>query len=85
MPKLREQFRLKIIAKHYSRRTGKVYESRIRPYIRFHRNRHPRGMEAEEVSAFLSHLAAERRVAASTQNQALSPLLLGNCVDHPGW
>jgi site-specific recombinase XerD len=75
MPKLLEQFRLKIIAKHYSRPTRKVYESWIRRYIRFHRNRHPRDMGAEEVSAFLSHLASERRVAASTQNQALSALL----------
>ena len=75
MPRLLEQFRLKILAKHYSRRTRKVYESWIRRYIRFHRNRHPRDMGAEEVSAFLSHLASERRVAASTQNQALSALL----------
>jgi integron integrase len=75
MPTLLEQFRLKILAKHFSRRTGKAYEAWIRRYISFHGGRHPRDMGAPEVTAFLSYLASERKVAASTQNQALSALL----------
>jgi integron integrase len=47
----------------------------IRRYILFHHKRHPREMGAKEIEAFLTHLAIQRRVAASTQNQALSALL----------
>ena len=61
--------------KHYSLRTEKTYGEWIRRYILYHGRRHPREMGAEEVTAFLTHLAAERDVAASTQNQALSALL----------
>jgi integron integrase len=75
MSKLIEDFRLAIVAKHYSRRTRKAYESWIRRYIRFHGMRHPREMGAKEVTDYLSHLASQKRVAASTQNQALSALL----------
>ena len=75
MAKLIEQFRLTIVAKHYSRRTRKAYEGWIRRYIKFHGTRHPKDMGGKEVEEFLSYLASERKVAASTQNQALSALL----------
>ena len=73
--RLAERFRDAIRARHYSRRTGKAYWYWIRYFIFFHGKRHPAGMGAAEVSAFLSWLAAERCVAAATQNQALSALL----------
>ncbi|MFH1842955.1 MAG: integron integrase [bacterium] len=75
MSRLLEQVRRAIRAKHYSRRTEKAYVSWIRRYIIFHGKRHPDELGSSEVSGFLSFLASERRVAASTQNQALSALL----------
>ena len=74
-PKLLERVRQTIRAKHYSRRTESAYVDWIRRYIVFHRKRHPSEMGACEIAAFLTWLAAERRVSASTQNQALSALL----------
>jgi integron integrase len=62
-------------ARHGSRRTEKAYVGWIRRYILFHGKRHPSEMAAAEVTQFLSALAIERNVAASTQNQALSALL----------
>jgi site-specific recombinase XerD len=59
----------------YSPRTEAVYIQWIKRFIRFHGVRHPQEMEAEEVKAFLSHLAIQMNVAASTQNQAFSALL----------
>jgi integron integrase len=53
----------------------KTYEQWLRRYLRFHRLRHPREMGSAEVNAFLSHLAVEEQVSASTQNQALAALL----------
>ena len=61
--------------KHYSIRTETQYLQWIRRFILFHDKRHPRDMGAAEVEAFLTHLAVEGRVAAATQNQALSALL----------
>jgi site-specific recombinase XerD len=61
--------------KHYSLRTERSYVDWIRRFIIFHRKRHPREMAEPEVSEFLTHLARDGRVAASTQNQALSALL----------
>jgi integron integrase len=60
----------------YSRRTEEAYVHWIRRFIEFHHGRHPSLMGEPEVTAFLSHLAVKGRVAASTQNQALSALLL---------
>jgi integron integrase len=60
---------------HYSRRTEEAYVGWIRRFIQFHDGRHPATMAADQVTAFLSHLAVQGRVAASTQNQALSALL----------
>ena len=53
----------------------KTYEQWLRRFLRFHSLRHPREMGSDEVNAFLSHLAVELQVSASTQNQALSALL----------
>lgn len=74
-PKLLDRVRAAIRAKHYSRRTESAYVDWIRRYIVFHRKRHPSDMGASEIAAFLTWLATERRVSASTQNQALSALL----------
>jgi len=73
--RLMDQFRGVIRARHYSRRTEKSYWMWIRWFIFFHDKRHPASMGGPEVTAFLSYLATERNVAASTQNQALSALL----------
>ena len=74
-PKLLDQVRLAIRYRHYSIKTEKSYVYWIRWFIRYHGLRHPRGMGATEVTAFLSYLATERDVAAATQQQALSALL----------
>jgi len=60
---------------HYSRRTEEAYLGWIRRFILFHGNRHPAQLGEAEVTRFLSHLATAKRVASSTQNQALSALL----------
>lgn len=67
----REQIRLR----HYSIRTEETYLGWIKRFIRFHENRHPLDLGANEVEAFLSSLAMESDVAASTQGQALASLL----------
>jgi integron integrase len=61
--------------RHYSRFTEKAYVAWIRRYVVFHGKRHPDGMGAPEVLAFLSSLAMDGHVSASTQNQAFSALL----------
>jgi integron integrase len=71
MDRVREAIRVR----HYSYRTELVYLQWIRRYILFNGKRHPSDMGKPEVSAFLSHLAAQRNVSASTQNQALSAIL----------
>jgi integron integrase len=73
--KLLDQVREAIRLKHYSYRTEQTYLGWIRRYILFHNKRHPKDMGAAEVAAFLTHLAVEGNVSASTQNQALSALL----------
>jgi integrase len=76
-PKLRllDRVREAIRARHYSRRTEKTYVAWIRRYIFFHGKRHPAEMGAGEITDFLTALAVKDKVAASTQNQALSALL----------
>ena len=69
------QVRERLRAKHYSMRTEDVYVQWIRRFIFFHGTKHPREMGGPQVEAFLSNLATVGRVAASTQNQALSALL----------
>ena len=61
--------------KHYSIRTEQSYVAWIRRFIFFHGKRHPAQMGKWEVIAFLTHLAVQRDVAVSTQNQALSAIL----------
>ncbi len=72
---LTEEVRCRIRARHLSLRTEKTYLQWIRRFVRFHGRRHPRDMGASEIESFLSSLAVDRRVAASTQNQALSAIL----------
>ena len=76
-PKLRlqEQCREVMRFKRFSFRTEETYWDWIKRFILFHGKRHPREMGEAEVTAFLTHLAAQRNVAASTQNQALCALL----------
>jgi integron integrase len=74
-PKLLDQLRRCIRDKHYSLRTEDAYVYWARWFIRFHGLRHPAEMGAAEVQAFLSYLANERKVAASTHKQALCALL----------
>jgi integron integrase len=73
--KLLDQVRQKLRLLHYAIRTEEAYVDWIRRFILFHRKRHPREMGGREVEAFLTHLAVEAHVAASTQNQALAALL----------
>lgn len=73
--KLLDQVRQKIRIKHYSIRTEQAYVEWIRRYILYHQKRHPQDMGKPEIEQFLTHLAVERNVAASTQNQALSAIL----------
>src|ERR1700747_1852585 len=74
-PKLLDRVRSTMRLNRYSPRTEQAYVDWIKRFIRFHGVRHPQEMGAEEVKAFLSHLATEMKVAASTQNQAFSALL----------
>lgn len=69
----------------YSLRTEEAYLHWIRRFIRFHDRRHPRELAEEEVRQFLSHLAAEESVSASTQNQALAALtfLYARVIERP--
>ena len=74
-PRLLDRVRQAIRARHYSRRTEEAYVAWIRRYIVFHGKRHPAEMGTPEVTRFLTSLAVDGHVAASTQNQALSALL----------
>lgn len=74
-PKLLDQVRSRLRVKHYSLRTEQSYLHWIKRFILFHGKRHPRDMGAPEVEAFLTALAVEQKVAASTQNLALASLL----------
>jgi integron integrase len=74
-PKLLDRVRTTLRIKHYSIRTEEAYVNWIRRFILFHNKRHPKDMGAREIEAFLTHLAVDRQVAASTQNQALNALL----------
>ena len=74
-PMLLEVVRERIQAKHYSRRTEQSYTSWIRRFVNFYHKKHPRDMGAPEVEAFLTDLAVNGKVSASTQTQALSALL----------
>lgn len=75
MSQLLDQVRDQIRTLHYSIRTEEAYIKWVREFILFNAKRHPDEMGASEISRFLSYLARERNVSASTQNQALSALL----------
>lgn len=74
-PRLLDRVRLALRSRHYSRRTEDAYLGWIRRFIIFHGKRHPAEMAEHEINAFLTHLAVDGRVSASTQNQALAALL----------
>lgn len=74
-PRLLEQVRQAIRTRHYSYRTEKAYVHWIKRFIFFHNKRHPLEMAEPEIARFLSNLATESRVSASTQNQAFNALL----------
>ena len=86
--RLLDQVRDAVRVRHYSYRTEQAYVAWIRRFILFHAKRHPAEMGQEEIRRFLTALAVERQVSASTQNQALAALLflyrevLGR---DPGW
>jgi integrase len=71
LDRLRTQIRLR----HFSLRTEEAYAGWVRRYIVFHGKRHPDQLGEDEIRAFLSFLAEERNVSASTQNQALAALM----------
>lgn len=74
-PKLLARMREHLRTRHYSLRTETAYVDWARRFILFHGKRHPQDMGAGEVEAFLTYLAVERQVSASTQNQAKAALL----------
>ena len=79
-PGIVDQIRNRCRVEHLSIRTEKAYVQWVERFLRFHRDksggwRHPNEMDDHDINAFLTHLAVQRRVAASTQNQALSALL----------
>jgi len=73
--KLLDQVRDAIRLKHYAYRTEQSYVDWARRYILFHNKTHPKDMGENEVQEFITYLASERKVSASTQNQALSALI----------
>ena len=73
--RLMERVQNKIRFKQYSLRTERTYMEWIRRFILFHKKRHPDPMGAPEVESFLTHLAVNEKVSASTQNVALSAIL----------
>jgi len=74
-PRLLDQVRDKLRVKHYSIRTEQTYTDWIKRYIYFHDKRHPKDLGAQDIEAFLTHLAVNGKVAAATQNLAKSALL----------
>jgi site-specific recombinase XerD len=74
-PKLLDSVRAVARVRHLSLRTEEAYVARIRQFILFHNKRHPLEMGADEIATYLTHLAVNDHVAASTQNVALSALL----------
>lgn len=83
--RLMEIVRRRLRERRYSRRTEEAYARWIRQYIIFHGRRHPRELAEPEVASYLSSLAVEQRVSASTQNQALAALtfLYDAVLDRP--
>jgi Phage integrase, N-terminal SAM-like domain len=87
-PKLLDQVRAAIRLRHYSLRTEDTYLHWIQRFMLFHGTRHPAEMGEKEIGQFLSALAVDQRVSASTQNQALNAILFvyRHVLDlNPGW
>jgi integrase len=74
-PKLLDRLRAACRVRHYSLRTEEAYAQWVVRFVRFHQLRHPLEMAAPEINAFLTHLAVEGHVGASTQNQAFAAIL----------
>ena len=72
---LLDQVRATVRLRHYSIRTEETYVNVVRRFILYHGKRHPTEMGVDEIRQYLSHLATDENVAASTQNVALSALL----------
>ena len=77
-PRLLGQLRQELRVEHYSYRTEQTYSRWVHKFILFHGKRHPAEIGKPDIEAFLTHLATERDVAASTQNQAMSAILFLN-------
>lgn len=75
MSQLIDQMHVALQARHYSTRTEKAYCLWVKRFIRYHGLRHPADMGEVEINAFLSHLAVDEKISASTQTQALSAIL----------
>jgi len=87
-PKLLDQVREAIRARHMSYRTEEAYVGWIRRFILFHGKRHPAELGPPEITRFLTALAVDSHVGAATQNQALAALLFlyREVFGHdPGW
>jgi hypothetical protein len=74
-PRLLDRVRAACRVRHYCGRTEDAYVDWARRYILFHHKRHPLEVGAVEINTFLTHLAVEGHVSASTQNQAFNALL----------
>jgi integrase len=74
-PKLLDQVRAVARMRHLSHRTEDAYVHHLRHFILYHNKRHPKEMGACEITAFLTYLAVDKKVSASTQNQAFSAIL----------
>jgi hypothetical protein len=84
-PHLLDRLRAAIRTKHYSPKTEEAYVRWTRQFVLFHQKRHPIEMGETEIAQFLQHLAVNKTVAASTQNQALNALLFlyGSVLNKP--
>jgi integron integrase len=74
-PKLLDKFRAAIRTKHYSIRREESYANWIKRHILFHNKRHPKDLGEKDLNEFLTHLAVNKKVSASTQNQALCAII----------
>src|SRR5712691_8963295 len=74
-PKLLDRMRAVLRTRHYSIRTEDAYVQWVKRFILFHGKKHPSEMGSEEINEYLTHLAVERHVSASTQSQALAAIL----------
>lgn len=78
-PKLLDRVRSRCRLRHFSIRTEEAYVDWCRRFILFHGKKHPHTMGGAEIEAFLTHLAVERNLSASTQNQSFSAILFLSC------